>query len=457
VTEEKDARPGTPAPPAGSGWPLLLVLAGVQLAHILDFAILLPLGPRYQREWDLSTAQFGLLVSAYALTACLSGLLAATCIDRFDRKRALLVLLAGFTAATLLCGLASTYGMLLVGRCLAGAFGGVLGPVVFAIVGDVFPERRRGLATGVVLSAFAVASIAGVPLGLTLAQGLGTGSPFLALAGFSAFVLLLAACLLPPLPSQLGTRPTAWPWRVLVQPAHLRAHALMVSVVLGSFTLIPYLPTFLIANVGWAEADLRWLYLWGGVATLLTNPLVGRLADRLGTLLVFRVLVLLTMLPIVLVTNLGPAALGTTLVLTTLLIACSSGRMVPAVALITSSTPPASRGSFLSVNAAVQQLALGLAALLAGALLHQAGPDGPLEGYPRVGLLACATALLSAWLAGAVRPAAQVRPAGAGRPTCSRAAAATASGEKPNLCCSIFNGADAPNVRMPRLRPSSPT
>jgi predicted MFS family arabinose efflux permease len=388
---------------AGTGWPLLLVLAGIQFSHILDFAILLPLGPRYQRELHLEPAQFGLVVSAYAFVACLSGLLAATFLDRFDRKRALLVLQVGFTAGTLLCGLASSYGMLLVGRCLAGAFGGVLGPVVFAIVGDVFPERRRGLATGVVLSAFAAATIAGVPLGLTLAQGLGPGSPFVVLAGFSAGILLLAACLLPPLPAHLGARPTVFPWRVLVQPAQLRAHVLMLTVVLGSFTLIPYLPTFLIANVGWQETDLRWLYLCGGVATLLTNPLVGRLADHLGKLLVFRVLVLLTMLPIVLLTNLGPAALAPTLVLTTLLIALSSGRMVPAVALITSSTPAAYRGSFLSVNAAVQQMALGLAALLAGALLRQSGPDRPLEGYGLVGVLACASAVLSVWLAGAVR------------------------------------------------------
>jgi len=383
---------------------VLLVLAGVQFGHILDFAILLPLGPRFQRELALGPAQFGLLVSVYAFVACLSGFLAATWIDRFDRKRALLSLQVGFSAATLLCGLASSYEVLLLSRCLAGAFGGVLGAVVFAIVGDLFPEERRGWATGVVLSAFAVATIAGVPLGLTLAEAFGSGSPFVALAGFSAGVLLLAACTLPALPAQRQGAAVS-PWHVLVQPAFLRAHLLMVAVILGSFTLIPYLPTYLVANVGWQESDLRWLYLAGGSATLFTNPLLGRLADRLGKLLVFRVLVLLTMIPIVLVTNLGPASLGLTLVLTTLLVVSTSGRMVPAVALITSIAPPASRGSFLSVNASVQQLAMGLAALLAGGLVRQAGPGQPLEGYPLVGLLACVMAVLSCWLAGAVRPA----------------------------------------------------
>jgi predicted MFS family arabinose efflux permease len=415
MSERNGTRLGTLHLRSGREWPVLLVLAGVQLGHILDFAILLPLGPRYQQELGLSPAQLGLVVSAYAFVACLSGLLVATGIDRFDRKRALLLLQAGFTAATLLCGLAPTYGVLLVGRCLAGAFGGVLGAVVFAILGDLFSEERRGWATGVVLSAFAVATIAGVPLGLTLSQALGTGSPFVALAGLGAGVLLLAACVLPPMPSRMGNRSGTLSWRVLVQPALLRGHLLMAAVVLGSFTVIPYLPTFLIANAGWHENDLRYLYLWGGLASLLANPLLGRLADRLGKLLVFRGLALLTMIPIVLVTNWGPAPLGLTLGLTTLLVAVSSGRMVPALALISSSAPPAYRGSFLSVNASVQQLAMGLAALLAGAVLRQASPGQPLEGYPLVGLLACAMAVLSFALAGTVRPVHGRANQGAGR------------------------------------------
>src|SRR5262249_25515295 len=150
--------------------------------------------------------------------------------------------------------------------------------VVFAILGELIPEQRRGWATGVVLSAFAVATIAGVPLGLSLAQALGTGRPFLALAGFSTGVLLLAACVLPPMPPRPEGLKAASFRHVLTQPSCLRAHALMAAVVLATFLPVVSLPTFLVLNGGWQEGDLRWLYLCGGLATLLTNPFVGRLA-----------------------------------------------------------------------------------------------------------------------------------------------------------------------------------
>ena len=413
MIEDGGARPAGSAALALRGWPLLVVLAGIQFSNAMDFVIMMPLGPRYQRELDISPQQFGIVVSAYPLAACLSGLLAALVIDRFDRKRALLTLFAGFIAGTLLCGLASDYGMLFAGRFVAGMFGGLLGAVVLAIIGDVFHEHRRGLATGVVTSGFGLATIAGIPLGLTLAQELGTGSPFIALACFSAGTLVLAAVFLPSFRHHLdglnasnsgGSTMSPLSFKeVVTRPAHLRAYALTMTLMFGSFTLFPYLPTFLIVNVGWQEADLRWMYLCGGLAVLATSALFGRLADRFGKLRVFRVLVLAAVPAILVLTNLGPTSLLATLPLTTLFIVLTSSRWVPALALITASARPAYRGSFMTVNSSMQQLGMGLAALVAGALLHQAKPDQPIEGFGLAGAVACAATLVSVYLAGRLR------------------------------------------------------
>jgi MFS transporter, DHA1 family, inner membrane transport protein len=408
-----DEPPGPQRLRPGAEWLLLLVLAAIQFTHIIDFMIMMPLGPRYLRDLDISPDQFALLVSAYAFSACLTGLLAASFIDHFDRKHALLGLFAGFAVGTYLCARAPDYLSLLVGRCVAGGFGGVLGTLVLAVVGDVFPEERRGLATGVIMSAFSVATIVGIPAGLTLAGWLGTWAPFGLLAALAVVLLLVAAVLLPPLRHHLDgheERLTASTWMVLLQPTHLRAYVLMTCLVLGMFTLAPFLATYLVFNVGMTERQLPLMYLFGGIGTLLTMSVFGRLADRFGKLPVFRIMAVVTAGMILVLTNLGPTPLALTLLVTTVFMIVSSGRMVPAMALITSSARPAYRGSFMSLIGSVQQLGLGLASRIAGIMLVQPVKNGPLEGYPLVGVLACATTLLSVYLAGYVRPAAEPAP-----------------------------------------------
>src|SRR5271166_469126 len=117
----------------------LLVLAAIHFTSVVDFLIIMPLGPQCMRVFNITSAQFGLMVSAYAITAGLTGILVGIFLDRMDRKKALLGIYAGFTLATLLCGLAPNYPLLLVGRAVTGGFGGVLGALILAIVADAIP------------------------------------------------------------------------------------------------------------------------------------------------------------------------------------------------------------------------------------------------------------------------------------------------------------------------------
>src|SRR5690348_8853185 len=141
---------------------LLLVLAAIQFTAIVDFLIILPLGPQYLRLFGITPAQFGVIVSAYAISAGISGIAAGIFLDRFDRKAALLALYLGFAIGTLCCALAPSYPLLVAARVVAGAFGGVAGALILAIIGDVVPEGRRGAAMGLVMTSFSVALIAGV-------------------------------------------------------------------------------------------------------------------------------------------------------------------------------------------------------------------------------------------------------------------------------------------------------
>jgi predicted MFS family arabinose efflux permease len=388
-------------------WLVLLALAAVQFTHIVDFMIVMPLGPELKGQLQLDPQQFSFIVAIYGISASLASLLAARFMDRFDRKSALLTLYAGFTLGTLLCALAPNYWLLLAARAVAGAFGGVMASSVLAIVGDVFPDARRGRANGVVMSAFSVASIAGVPTGLFIANEMGWRAPFAVLAGLGVAVLLMARSVLPSMRGHLTreqSKATVTPWSVLLQPEHVRAYLLMITLVFSSFMIMPFLADYLVSNVGIRQTQLPYIYLSGGVATLLTLPWIGRLSDRRGKLPIFRVFALLTLLPLVFLTNLPPVALGVVLLVSTVFMITTSGRMVPAMALITASAAPRYRGSFLSVNGAVQQMALGLASLLGGQLMQQTS-EGQLTGYPLVGGLAMIAVLASVWLAGHLRPA----------------------------------------------------
>ncbi len=412
--------PAKPGRITGGEWLLLLVLAAVQFTHLVDFIILMPLGPQFRRVLGITPQQFGLVVSAYGFSASLCGLLAAHFVDRFDRKRALLTLYAGFSAGTLLCAVASDYWLLLAARAVAGGFGGVATATLLAVVGDAFPYERRGTAMGVVMSGFSVAMIAGVPAGLYLANALGWRAPFAVLGGLSVLVLVAACFTLPPLRGHLD-HPAPEPGgllRILLEPNHLRAYALMAALVLGVFMLVPYLAIYLVANVGRTEGELPYVYLCGGLATLGTVTVFGRLADRYGKLRVFRLAALATVVPILLLTNLPPVSLAVALALTTLFMVTTSGRMVPAQALITAAAAPRYRGSFMSVTSSVQQMAAALASVVGGLILGAAPGAGegigpinagealkPLTGFGWVGLLSAGFTVLSVLLAGAVRPA----------------------------------------------------
>src|SRR5207253_10864713 len=119
---------------------VLIILAAVQFTTIVDFMIVMPLGPQLMRTLEIGPAEFGLIVSSYTFAAGAAGLVASAIVDRFARRTAFMTLYAGFLLGTLLCGMATAYQTLVLARTATGAFGGILGGMTMTIIGDVFPE-----------------------------------------------------------------------------------------------------------------------------------------------------------------------------------------------------------------------------------------------------------------------------------------------------------------------------
>lgn len=385
---------------------LLWSLAAINFTHIVDFMVMMPLGPELTRLFQITDAQFGLLVSAYSLAAGAAGLLVSMVIDRFERKRALLWMYAGFALATLACGLAPTYGALMAARVAAGVFGGVLGALVQTIVGDAVPFERRGQAMGLVMSAFSLSTVAGVPLSLWLASHWGWHVPFFAIAAVSVAVWLAAWRSVPRLQSHMtgvsAQPPLAQLRRVLSVGNHWRAFALSVLMLSGSFSIIPYITIYTTTNVGLSADQVPFIYLAGGVATLFTARFWGRLADRYGKVKVFRWISVAAVLPMMALTHLPAVSVPVLLVVTTAFFVFVSGRMVPGMALLTQTPEPAVRGSFMSVNGALQSAAMGIAAWVGGLMISRT-PDGLVAGYGRTGWLALITTVAMVWWVGRLR------------------------------------------------------
>jgi predicted MFS family arabinose efflux permease len=389
---------------------LLFTLASIQFTSVLDFMIMMPLGPQLTQLFDISAGQFGFLVSAYTFAAGLSGLLAATYVDRFGRKRMMLTLYPLFGLAALACSMAPTFAWLMVARVASGFFGGVLMALSQTIVAEVIPFERRGRAMGVVMTSFSVATVAGVPLALFLASHFNWHAPFLAIAMLVSVCALGAAKTLPSLKGHLESHPSgdsapsllANLRLVLVDRNHLRAYAMSSSMVFSGFAVIPYITLYLQGNAGFKTEQIPYVYLCGGICTLISARFIGQWSDRAGKAYAFRRLALLMPLPLLAMTLAADLPMAGVLLVSSVLFVVMSGRMIPGMALIGAAADPRRRGSFMTLNSAVQSLAMGLAALVGGQILGRDG-NGHLTHYWMAALLGGGASLLSFVLASKLR------------------------------------------------------
>ncbi|SEJ07775.1 Predicted arabinose efflux permease, MFS family [Cyclobacterium xiamenense] len=377
---------------------LLWTLAAVNFTHIVDFMIMMPLGPQLMRVFAISPQQFGLLVSSYTFSAGISSFIGAFVLDKYDRRSIFLWVFVGFLVGTLACALSPNYGFLLAARIVSGLFGGLTSALIFAVIGDAVPDGRRGRAMGLVMGAFSVASVFGVPFGLFIASLSSWHAPFFFLAVLALVILWLIYRYVPSITAHLQQQGDARPnplqviRRVTGNANQMRAISLTVLMMLGQFMIIPFLSPFMVSNVGFSELELTYIYMAGGFFTVFTSPWVGRLTDTYGKVRVFSVFMTLNVIPIGIITHLGITPLFVALLVSTVFFITSNGRMVPAAALITGTAKPENRGSFLSFNAAVQQLSAGLASFLAGMVLVE-GVDGQLLHFEWVGYAAIVLSL----------------------------------------------------------------
>lgn len=380
---------------------LLILLASVNFTHILDFMVMMPLGNFLMPYFKITPGQFSVIVASYSISAAASGFAAAFFVDGYDRKKVLLFGYIGFVIGTICCGIAPTYTLLLAARITAGLFGGLIGAQVLSIVADSFPYEKRGQAMGILFSAFSLASIVGVPAALYMAGWMGWHTPFLAIGGLGIIIILLLSRYLPPMSDHIhGVRikPMLMLKNVISSRKQLVALGLSGALMLGHFLIIPFLNPYMEFNVGFTDTQRNMIYMVGGLATFFTSPLIGKLADKYGKHNTFIVFALVSLIPIFLITNMPAIKYYYVLMVTGIWFVLSTGRGIPAQAIISNVVPAEQRGSFMSFNGSIQQLFSGIASLIAGAIVISK-PDHTIVHYSWVGYLSMAIVLFSVFIA----------------------------------------------------------
>jgi predicted MFS family arabinose efflux permease len=388
------------APTGLSGYQkfIVAVIAFLQFTIILDFMVLSPLGALIMPALNVTPSQFGLLVSTYAFSAGLSGLLAAGFTDRFDRKRVLLFFYCGFVLGTLLCALASSYHFLLFARMITGLFGGVIGSTVLAITTDLFEYRVRGRVMGVVQTAFAASNVLGIPLALLLSNRWGWNAPFLLIVGTSLIVGIVIVVKMQPVRAHLqrsADRNALHHFlHTVSRPRYLQGFATTGLLTVGGFMLMPFMSNFTVHNMGIPLQRLPLVYMITGIASMIAGPLIGRASDAFGKFFVFAFGCAVTILMVTIYTHLGVTPLAVVILVSIALFIGVSSRMISSSALISAVPNPADRGSYMAISSSIQQFAGGIAASIAGLIVTQRA-DGTIQHFEIVGYLLTVTTLTS--------------------------------------------------------------
>ncbi len=368
---------------------IVFLIGAVQFVNILDFVMVMPLGPDFARGLGIASSHIGTIGGSYTLAGSVVGLAGGYFLDRFDRRKALAVTMLGLVISTAAGGLATGLGTLLAARVAAGLFGGPATALALSIVADLIPVERRGRALGAVMGAFSVASVLGVPLALKVAEYGSWRTPFFVVAALGLVVAAGAIFLLPPVRGHLepGRQPVhrVGMWELLSRTDVQLSYLMTALVMMGGFVLIPNISAYLQQNLGYPREKLWLLYCAGGLVSFATLRVAGPLVDRFGAFRVGSVGALLA----VVVTYVGfvdyPLWLPVPAIFMGFMLAVGARNV--SYNTLTSRVPePAVRARFMSLQSSIGHAASAAGAFLSSQMLVDL-PDGQLGGVGQVAAL----------------------------------------------------------------------
>jgi predicted MFS family arabinose efflux permease len=381
---------------------VVALVAMVQFFVVMEGSLLLPLGPILSQALRFSTHNMGYLNGSFMVAAAGSGLLGSLYLDRFERRGALAIALSGVAVCTALAGFATDLETLMACRFAAGLCGGPAMALGMAIVSDAAPPEARGRAIGGVAIGSGIAIILGVPFALAMAEWLGWRAMFFLIGSVG---LVLAAAAFAMLPTGLNkTRQSGRPKEVAAEFLAMLRRA-ETPLVLGTTGLIicstivmaANLAAYFVFNLGHPESELKYLWMAGGVSSLIGSQSAGFFADRFGPVPVLWALSALAIVTFFMLFVQQPPVLPL-FVLFSAFMLCANGRILLANTISSLASRSGNRGRFMSLVSASNQTASAAGLVIASQILRT-DATGRLINMDYLALFGIAAALASVLLA----------------------------------------------------------
>lgn len=241
--------------------------------------VILGLLPDMAADFNVTPTAAGWLITGYALSVALASIVMTVSVANRPRKQVLLGLLVLFVIGNVVCAIAPTFTIMLIGRIIAafaqGAFFGVGSILASALVA---PEKK-GQAIAVMFSGLTVANVLGVPIGTFLGQALGWQSTFWAISIVGVIAIVGIAFAIPkqdaPEPNAIREHFSAFGSRQV-----LLSLAVTILSNSGFFAAFAYIAYTLTRVSGFSSSAVPWLLLVLGVSLFVGNTLGGRFADK---------------------------------------------------------------------------------------------------------------------------------------------------------------------------------
>ncbi|OOE85819.1 hypothetical protein BZG73_06855 [Salinivibrio siamensis] len=376
--------------------PVLRLALLINMLSVGTLMMVMPLGPDLVRDIGLKGEHIGYISGGATFGSAIIGFFLAPVLDRYDRRVALTLFLLLRSVLIALCGLATEPKQLLLIFIAAGCFSGPLSGLIMASVLDVTNVAERGRAMAFVASGFSLAAIIIVPASLMLAQWMGWQVTFFFFGGMGVILAVAVRIYMPSLVPQASamTSPTmrsAGLSKMIGSTPFVLAMAMMGLTLFGHFLLVPNLSAYFQFNLDFPRNEISYLYLLGGVMSILAMRYSGRMMDKgSGQPVLFGLSVIVAM--VVYYGFISDSTDKWVYLIFMILMASSSARSAVLAAFTSRVPPPQYRAAFMTYQSTVSNLAAGSAGIVSSIYLVS-GSANQLVGLDKLATMTIISAL----------------------------------------------------------------